>query len=420
MTWSPPLSRWWIAAVLFAAGLVPTGGSAAEVKSANAPAMTGDQIANWLAKGDERKRLVALEAVQWNSRHDAAYTEALVAVIDQSITRRGPTASQFRAVQVLAGSPLPAADTWLVRLLSSSDWRMQMTAADALGERGSEVAVPALMACWDSRVAVENYGLRHAIVCALGSLKGTQGIDALIRILPQLEGQLRYEAISRLTLRTGEKFGDRTEEWIAWQKSRDPNWSGPRVDQQPPPREVAWNATLPRFFRVPIYAKRVLFVVDMSGSMKSTVEGKTRLEALQDELTNAIKALPEDSLFGVIAFNDRVQPWAIQPKPATSDNKAAAIQAVWSLNAQGGTAVNDALEVALGYNGYLEQILLLTDGRPTAGKLVDTAPIVSNITGRNQFRRVRIDTIGLDTTGEAERLLQQLSEQNHGQYNKLR
>jgi Mg-chelatase subunit ChlD len=158
----------------------------------------------------------------------------------------------------------------------------------------------------------------------------------------------------------------------------------------------------------------------MSGSMRSTVEGKTRLEATQDELTNAIKALPEDALFGVVAFNDRVQPWQIQPKLATSENKAAAIQAVWSLSAQGKTAMNDALEVALGYHGYLEQILLLSDGRPTAGRLVDTAAIVSNITGRNQFRRVRIDTIGLDTAGEAERLLQQLAERNHGRYNKLR
>jgi len=416
MTWSHPLSRWWIAAVLLAAGSVPNGRVAAE----NKPAMTGEQIANWISKGDERKRQVALEAVRWDTPHDAAFTEALAGLIDQSATRRGPTASQFRAVQVLAGSPLPAADTWLLRLMSSTDWRMQMTAADALGERGSEIAVPALMACWDSRVAGENYGLRHAIVCALGSMKGTAGIDALIRILPQLEGQLQYEAIARLTLRTGEEFGDRTEEWIAWQQSREPNWSGPRVDPSEPPRELAWNATLPRFFRVPIYAKRVLFVVDMSGSMRTMVEGKTRLEATQEELANAIKALPEDSLFGVIAFNDRVQPWAIQPKLATSDNKTAAIQAVWSLNAQGKTAVNDALEVALGYNGYLEQILLLTDGRPTAGKLVETAPIVSNITGRNQFRRVRIDTIGLDTTGEAEQLLQQLSEQNHGHYNKLR
>ena len=105
---------------------------------------------------------------------------------------------------------------------------------------------------------------------------------------------------------------------------------------------------------------------------------------------------------------------------ATSENKQAAIQAVWTLRPQGLTAINDALETALGYSGYLEQILLLSDGKPTAGRITDNAAIIANITGRNEFRRVRIDTIGLDTSGEAERLLEQLSAQNHGQYHKLR
>lgn len=414
------LRRWlsaWTSAVLLVGGSLLV--SASEPTGKAPVVAAGEPTVQWLSKGDERKRIIALEAVRWDTPHDADYTAALQLLIQQGVGRRVLTPSLFRAVEVLAGSPLPNADSTLISLLSASDWRIQLTAADALGQRGTESASAPLLAVWNTPAAVENYGLRHAVVCALGDLKGTAGLDALIRLLPELDGQLRYEAVARLTARTGEKFGDRANEWTDWQKARDPLWAGPKNTDEPP-LEVAWNKTLPRFFRVPIYSRRVLFVVDMSGSMRSTVEGKTRLEATQEELTNAIKALSDDSFFGVIAFNDRVQSWQVQPKLATSDNKAAAIQAVWSLNAQGKTAVNDALETALGYQGYLEQILLLSDGRPTAGRLTETSAIVSNITGRNQFRRVRIDTIGLDTSGETERLLQQLADNNHGRYSKLR
>uniref|UniRef100_A0A7C2P4C6 VWA domain-containing protein n=1 Tax=Schlesneria paludicola TaxID=360056 RepID=A0A7C2P4C6_9PLAN len=418
MTWSTLLGRWLAAAALLAATFSGSRLSAADAKPPSR-LVTGEQAVQWLSKGSEPRKLIALESLRWNSPHDAAYTRAIIDGLTDAAGRRTIPPSQFRATRVLAGSPLPEADVALQRLLTAVDWRLQMTAADALGERGTESAASPLLQCWSTPAAVENYALRHAVVCALGDLKGTQGLDGLIRLLPELDGQLRYEAVSRLMLRTGENRGDKTEEWVAWQSGRDPNWSG-RIVTDDLPAEIPWNRVLPRFFRVPIYAKRVLFVVDMSGSMKSTVEGKTRLEATQDELTNAIKALPEDSLFGVIAFNDRVQPWHLQPMVATSENKQAAIRAIWTLSAQGRTAINDALETALGYSGYLEQILLLSDGKPTAGKLVDNAAIIANITGRNEFRRVRIDTIGLDSSGEAERLLEQLSEQNHGQYHKLR
>jgi hypothetical protein len=404
-----------------AAGCLLAAGSPPAV-DAQSPkgTLTGDQAVQAIVKGGEQRRMLALNSLRWNTPDDAAYTAALQELLTQTASRRTILQSKFRAVHVLGGSPSDDADATLQQLLSAVDWRLQMTAADALGERGNDAAAGPLRDCWNTPAAAENYALRHAIIGALGELRGTAGLDELVRLLPQLDGQLRYEAVARLTQRTGEDFGDNVQKWTEWQAARPEVWSPRPVTQEPPPTELAWNRTLPRFFRVPIYAKRVLFVVDMSGSMKSTVDGKTRLEATQDQLTNAIKALPDDALFGVIAFNDRVQPWKLQPMVANSANKAAAIQAVWTLNAQGRTAVNDALETALDYSGYLEQILLLSDGKPTAGRLVQHAAILNNITGRNQFRRVRIDTLGLDTSGESERLLQQLSERNHGQYVKLR
>jgi hypothetical protein len=107
-------------------------------------------------------------------------------------------------------------------------------------------------------------------------------------------------------------------------------------------------------------------------------------------------------------------------EPVNAETKAAVIQAIWALSAKGKTAAYDALETAINTEGYVEQLLFLTDGKPTAGKITVPMQIVSKITELNRFKRTRIDTLGLDTSGEPEAFLKELAARNHGKYYKLR
>jgi hypothetical protein len=112
MLWSRRLACW--LAVCTVGWFSPVQGADKEPVVA-----AGEQTVQWLTGGIERRRQIALEAIRWNTPHDATYTAALQTMIGQAASRRVSTPSQFRAVEVLAGSPLPAADAPLVGLLSN-------------------------------------------------------------------------------------------------------------------------------------------------------------------------------------------------------------------------------------------------------------------------------------------------------------
>ncbi|OYW19622.1 MAG: hypothetical protein B7Z55_08520, partial [Planctomycetales bacterium 12-60-4] len=161
----------------------------------------------------------------------------------------------------------------------------------------------------------------------------------------------------------------------------------------------------------------------------STLDGKTRILTAQEELQRAISALPDDGWFNVIFYNDQVRPWRQGLVPATADNRFAALQKIFSIDPERRTALNDALEVAVDFGNQpgsrnapeqVEQVLLLSDGKPTAGRIVSSAEIVMNITNRNVLRRIRIDTLGIDSDDSPEQLLLDLARNNFGKYYKLR
>ncbi len=99
---------------------------------------------------------------------------------------------------------------------------------------------------------------------------------------------------------------------------------------------------------------------------------------------------------------------------------SAAVKAIYALEATGKTAVFDALEAGLQLDDELEQIVFLTDGRPTAGKITNDVEIVEAIARLNRYRRVRIDCLGIDTDGAPEQLLQEIARRNFGAYSRIR
>src|SRR5690606_17377715 len=99
------------------------------------------------------------------------------------------------------------------------------------------------------------------------------------------------------------------------------DWWGLQRGQLPPvaqnatealPLELRGEETLPKFFARPIYSQRVVFVLDRSKSMNSTLEGKTRLEVMQAQFQQAVERLPETTLFGLIVYNEQFEVW--QPR----------------------------------------------------------------------------------------------------------
>ena len=118
----------------------------------------------------------------------------------------------------------------------------------------------------------------------------------------------------------------------------------------PPAKEVA-AARLPR---------EVVFVIDTSGSMSGSSIAQAR-----DALELAIARLSEQDSFNVVEFNSYAKALYADARPASAANRESAIRWVRKLQAQGGTEMALALNLALNGRenpGRVRQVIFLTDG----------------------------------------------------------
>lgn len=115
-----------------------------------------------------------------------------------------------------------------------------------------------------------------------------------------------------------------------------------------------------RFFGAESVARRVVFVVDNSGSMRDG-----RMETTLLELDNAVRGLSESQQFYVVFFSDQAYgmffPEPIDdPLPATQPNKERLSRWLRTVEMCVGGRLIDAMEVAAGLEP--EVVYLLTDG----------------------------------------------------------
>jgi Ca-activated chloride channel family protein len=180
--------------------------------------------------------------------------------------------------------------------------------------------------------------------------------------------------------------------------------------------------------RVPKGQTSVLLAVDVSGSMAATDVQPTRIQAAMAAGRTLIDKLPGNARVGLVIFNARAEVVA----PLTTD-KGSVKDALGSLVPGGGTAIGDAIQVAVAQlanivdpNGPKSQnyarVVLLTDGSSNTG--VD--PVTA--AGNAAQTKIPVDTIGIgqrnQTTmvqgrvvdGVDEQALQQISSATGGRY----
>ena len=204
-------------------------------------------------------------------------------------------------------------------------------------------------------------------------------------------------------------------------------------------------------FGANVTGKNIVFVLDVSGSMmtvdpikltrrksRKTTVGKRkksspkslkrhrRIERAKKELANVIRYLPPDVRFNVVAFSSIVEPWSDDLRSASKKNRSRAIKYVRSLEPEGITVTDRALEEALA-DPSVDSIYLLTDGAPThvgsvGPELPRDAPrlmtqIVERMEEVSFLRGVRIQTFGFRVAEES--FLQQLAQRHWGKYTRI-
>ena len=167
-----------------------------------------------------------------------------------------------------------------------------------------------------------------------------------------------------------------------------------------PPDQASSEAAIP---------KDLVFILDTSGSMSGD-----KIEQAKEALRFILENLNPEDRFAVIAFSDYVQALQTQLTPVSSTTIAQAKNWVSTIDAGGGTNIEDALLLGFSLfedNGRPQFLVFLTDGEPTVGEQ-DPVNIAAHASAANATG-ARLFAFGVGNNVNTV-LLDQLAQENRG------
>jgi Ca-activated chloride channel family protein len=158
-----------------------------------------------------------------------------------------------------------------------------------------------------------------------------------------------------------------------------------------------------------VIKKRVLFVLDRSGSMSGQ-----KIEQAKNGLKFVLSNLNPEDWFNIVDFSSEVRRYRDEPLVANGSNVSSALAYVTQLSAGGGTNINEALLAAMAQtarDSLANMVIFLTDGQPTVG-VTDNEQIRRNVQAANTHSaRLFVFGVGYDVNTH---LLDNLAYGNHG------
>lgn len=199
-----------------------------------------------------------------------------------------------------------------------------------------------------------------------------------------------------------------------------------------------------RFFDLDIRSDRVLFVLDLSGSMAEPVqlqgrttgarpgEPTTKAALVVAEMKKIVMALPDGAMFNAIVFSDEVRVWRqdrdgrpalVKLDDETRDDLLGSY--LDGLKPKGPTNLYGALDKALDFGGrglfdkYYEAgfdtLYVLSDGAPSWGDVTDPDEIRRRVRATNGLRRITIHCVTFGDKNATD-FLRLLAEENGGRH----
>ena len=188
-----------------------------------------------------------------------------------------------------------------------------------------------------------------------------------------------------------------------------------------------------RFHGIPVYSKRIVFILDLSGSMKDEILvevpdpkrsglvkkiNRTKMEVSKEELIRTINSLGPKVYFNVIFFGTKITPWQKRMVLAAGRNKKTCEVFVKKQKCLGRTNIYDSIEFALN-DPNADTVFLLSDGGPSEGKYMFKSRVLRKVWRLNKYQLVRINTLMFGET-EAKKsavwFMKELAEDNWGKY----
>jgi hypothetical protein len=276
-------------------------------------------------------------------------------------------------------------------------------------------------------VESDDWSTRLAALQSLEKLREVDVIPAMIARMEKEVGRMKHEFADVLWRLTGQPFRTRDQSWKAWwaEQGSDFELIEPaelaKVAREEEERRLKQVSSVKsEFFGVRIISERVIFVLDVSGSMAWELGGENssfgdpiRMEIATRELIKVLENLNEQALFNMIIFSSDVSAWLDDGiAGSTEHTREEAIEFVNRLGAGGGTNIYGALEAAF-EDPDVDTIVFLSDGEPSVGAVIDPTLIREDVASWNEHRKIKIHTIAV---GEDLELLEWLSVDSGGQH----
>ena len=289
--------------------------------------------------------------------------------------------------------------------------------ADREDARVQDVCLPLLTR------PIDESALIKAAVLILQRLHRRASIEPLIEFLGREDLEdLRTTGHEALRSLTGETHGPYKVSWAPWWKEHQDKF------QMPPQPVIKAGADSEgdgdAFYGIKSFSKRVLFIIDMSGSMDKASgknKNRTKWDVAKEQLKGFIFGLDKDAVFNVILFNHSVVRWQAKVQEATEAKKRSFARWLDGRTPIGGTNIFDSLELgfAVAHNvtgrPIVDTVYFLTDGRPTAGKVQDPKMILKRIRKWNKTTQMRIHAVGIGDEHDKE-FMRELANIGGGEY----
>jgi len=319
---------------------------------------------------------------------------------------------------------------WITELYAftqSQDVEVRRGAAAALGRLPTRDALTLL----HRLLRDDELEVRLTALEQIAQHRQLQSVPRLIATMGDPRDLYTHEVARTLRLMTGLDHGVSRKRWEAWFEAEGAALQMPTVaealtleKERLARRKPTGKFSTASFYGLEILRNKVCFVVDTSGSMaepaggrgtSSTTHRTTRLGVAKTELTGTLDQLLNGVRFNVISFAGNASAWKKRLVELDTKSRAEARKRIDRWSAVGGTAIYEALMLAL-QDPEVEAIYLLTDGEPTEGRVVDVDQILARIDEKTRYRDVEFHGVAIGTRS---RLLRELAKRSGGNYTEI-
>ena len=277
----------------------------------------------------------------------------------------------------------------------------------------------------------DDWSTRYAAIGAVAAIRNAKAVPMLIERMSEETGRMRKHLADALWRLTAQPFDEDVKRWQAWWQQAKADFkvaSEKELDQAAAERErrrlTQRTASPVKFFGIKVESHRVVFVLDVSGSMLESMYGReiddrgaARIDVAKLELSQAIENLEPGALFNIFAFSNGIARWQKEGIGVnTGQSRQDALTWIERLGASGGTNLYDSIKMAF-EDADVDTVFVLSDGEPTVGEVIDPHRIREDVAFWNEHRKIKINAIAIGGNLE---VLEWIALDSGGTYKQMR